>query len=133
MGGLDTGTKLVLYFLHERVWDKFRFGRKPIDPAVVWFTGLTRSGKTAISRQVAVGLMRKGVKVEYLNGETVRDLFPATGFSRAERDEHIKRVGYLASRLERNGVFGSGYSRGGRALDPRHRPRANPRMPGRFI
>jgi len=105
VGGLDTSLKLVFYFLHERAWDKSNFGRKPIEPAVIWFTGLTKSGKTAISRQVATDLAGKGVKVEYLNGETLRDLFPETGFSRHDREEHIKRVGYLASRLEKNGVF----------------------------
>ncbi len=105
VGGLDTTIKLVLYFLHERAWDRSRFGRKPIDPAVIWFTGLSKSGKTAISRQVASDLAARGVKVEYLNGESVRDIFPETGFGRAEREEHVKRIGYLASRLEKNGVF----------------------------
>lgn len=105
VGGLDTSLKLIFYFFHERLWDRMAFGRKPIKPAVLWFTGLSKSGKTAISRQVATALAGKGVKVEYLNGETVRDLFPETGFSPTERDEHVKRVGYLASRLERSGVF----------------------------
>ncbi len=43
--------------------------------------------------------------MERLDGDTIRDIFPNTGFSRAERDAHIKRVGYLASKLEQNGVF----------------------------
>ena len=105
VGGLDTAIKLVLYFLHERAWDRSSFGRKTVTPAVIWFTGLTKSGKTAISRQLAADLAAKGARVEYLNGETLRDLFPETGFGREEREEHIKRVGYLASRLEQNGVF----------------------------
>jgi adenylylsulfate kinase len=105
VGGLDTTAKLVLYFYHERIWDRITFGKKPIQPAVLWFTGLSKSGKTAISRKVAADLRRRGVKVEYLNGETVRDLFPETGFAPSERNEHVRRVGYLASRLEKNGVF----------------------------
>ncbi len=105
VGGLDTSLKLVFYFFHERLWDRLKFGKKPVKPAVLWFTGLSKSGKTAISRQVAQELTRRNVKVEYLNGETIRDLFPETGFTPEERDEHIKRVGYLASRLEKNGVF----------------------------
>jgi adenylylsulfate kinase len=95
----------VLYFLHDRAWDRSSFGRKTVTPAVSWFTGLTKSGKTAISRQVAIDLAARGARVEYLNGETLRDLFPETGFGREEREGHIKRVGYLASRLEKNGVF----------------------------
>ena len=43
--------------------------------------------------------------MERLDGDTIRDIFPNTGFSRADRDAHIKRVGYLASKLEKNGVF----------------------------
>jgi adenylylsulfate kinase len=43
--------------------------------------------------------------VETLDGDTIRDIFPNTGFTKAERDAHIKRVGYLASKLEQNGVF----------------------------
>lgn len=105
VGGIDTTAKLVLYFLHERAWDRIRYGRKPIRPAVIWFTGLSKSGKTAISRQVAEDLRRRGLKVEYLNGESVRDIFAETGFGRGEREAHIRRVGHLASRLESNGVF----------------------------
>jgi len=42
--------------------------------------------------------------VEYLDGDAIREIFPATGFTRAERDAHIRRVGWVASRLERHGV-----------------------------
>jgi adenylylsulfate kinase len=105
VGTLEFFSKIVLFWVHERVWDRIRIGKKVAKPAVIWFTGLSKSGKTAISRQVAADLAARGVKVEYLNGESVRDLFPATGFSPVERDEHVRRVGYLASRLEKNGVF----------------------------
>jgi adenylylsulfate kinase len=43
--------------------------------------------------------------VEYLDGDTIRDIFPNTGFSRAERDAHVRRVGFLASRLEHHGII----------------------------
>ena len=39
------------------------------------------------------------------NGDAIRQVFPATGFTRPERDAHIKRVGWVASRLERHGVL----------------------------
>jgi len=42
--------------------------------------------------------------VELLDGDEIRSVFPSTGFSHAERDAHIRRVGFLASRLERHGV-----------------------------
>jgi 3'(2'), 5'-bisphosphate nucleotidase len=73
--------------------------------AVIWFTGLSGSGKTTVARQVVAELQARGKAVEYLDGDTIRGIFPSTGFTREERDHHIRRVGYLASRLERHGVL----------------------------
>ena len=58
-----------------------------------------------MAKKVTDELRSKGHKVEYLDGDALREVFPNTGFSKEERDTHIKRVGYLASRLEHNGVF----------------------------
>ena len=106
-GLLDAAIKLVLWPLHERVWD--RTGAADTggaeQPAVLWFTGLSGSGKSAIAQRVHGDLRRRGHRVEYLDGDTIRDLFPTTGFSKHDRDLHIKRVGHLASTLERNGVL----------------------------
>lgn len=71
---------------------------------VLWFTGLSGSGKSTLAEWVAAELRRRGSAVEMLDGDSIRDVFPNTGFSKAERDAHIKRVGYLASRLEFHGV-----------------------------
>ena len=73
--------------------------------AVLWFTGLSGSGKSTIAARVVEELKRRGRPVEYLDGDNIRDIFPATGFSRPERDAHIRRVGFLASRLEAHGVI----------------------------
>lgn len=105
IGGIEAASKMVLYYGHERMWDRIRSGRKTAKPAVIWFTGLSGSGKSTIAAWVSQALERQGHKVERLDGDTIRDIFPATGFTRPDRDQHIKRVGYLASRLERNGVF----------------------------
>ena len=78
-------------------------GSRP--PAVLWFTGLSGSGKSTIAERVAKDLTEWGVPVEYLDGDQIRQLFPSTGFTRPERDGHVRRVGYLASRLEAHGVF----------------------------
>ena len=43
--------------------------------------------------------------MEHLDGDSVRAIFPNTGFTRPDRDAHIRRVGFLASRLESHGVF----------------------------
>jgi adenylylsulfate kinase len=73
-------------------------------PAVVWLTGLSGSGKTTLSRWLAGRLRARGRRVEELDGDAIRAVFPATGFTRADRDAHVRRVGYLASRLEHHGV-----------------------------
>jgi adenylylsulfate kinase len=105
VGGFEFASKIVLFWFHERVWDRIRYGKKEIAPAVVWFTGLSGSGKSTIATRLFEELQRRGLKAERLDGDTVREIFPATGFTRPERDEHIRRVGFLASRLERQGVF----------------------------
>lgn len=75
------------------------------EPAVIWLTGLSGSGKTTISDALTSKLAQHGLRVEPLDGDKVREIFPATGFSRADRDAHIKRIGFVASRLEHHGVF----------------------------
>ena len=75
-----------------------------IAPSVIWFTGLSGAGKSTIAGEVCERLQRDGTRVEYLDGDVIRSLLPATGFSRRDRDEHVKRVGFLASRLEHHGV-----------------------------
>jgi adenylylsulfate kinase len=105
VGVLEFVSKIGLYWLHERLWDRLRFGRKAVEPSVIWFTGLSGAGKSTIADWVAEALRGGGFKVERLDGDTVRNFFPSTGFARRERDEHVKRVGYLASKLEQNGVF----------------------------
>jgi adenylylsulfate kinase len=105
VGGLEFFGKIVLFWLHERVWDRLPFGKREIRPAVVWFTGLSGSGKSTLASWVAEGLRQRGYRVEYLDGDAVRAVFPHTGFSRPERVAHLHRIGFLAGILERQGVF----------------------------
>lgn len=71
---------------------------------VLWFTGLSGSGKSTIAVRVHQELVRRGVDVEYIDGDALREVFPNTGFTRAEREEHLRRTGYMASRLAAHGV-----------------------------
>jgi adenylylsulfate kinase len=71
---------------------------------VLWFTGLSGSGKSTIAVRVHEELVRRGVDVEYIDGDALREVFPNTGFTRAEREEHLRRTGYMASRLAAHGV-----------------------------
>ena len=71
---------------------------------VLWFTGLSGSGKSTIAVRVHEELLRRGVDVEYIDGDALREVFPNTGFTRAEREDHLRRTGYMASRLAAHGV-----------------------------
>jgi adenylyl-sulfate kinase len=70
----------------------------------LWFTGLSGSGKSTIAHLVGPELDRRGLVVEYLDGDNVRmHLSKGLGFSKEDRDTHIERVGWVASRLTRQG------------------------------
>jgi adenylylsulfate kinase len=76
-----------------------------VTPApVLWFTGLSGSGKSTIAVRVHEELVRRGAEVEYIDGDALREVFPGTGFTRAEREEHLRRTGYMAARLAAHGV-----------------------------
>jgi len=80
-----------------------RVGTRTSAP-VLWFTGLSGSGKSTIATRVHQELERRGTEVEYIDGDALREVFPATGFTREEREEHLRRTGYMASRLAAHGV-----------------------------
>ncbi len=103
-GGFEFIAKIIVYFIHERVWNKIRFGKEEIEPFVIWITGLPLSGKTTIGDEVAERLKKVGFRVERLDGRDIRKLFPKTGFSQEDRIVHNERVAHLASILERNGI-----------------------------
>lgn len=72
----------------------------------LWFTGLSGSGKTTVAEEVEKTLKAQDYKVERLDGDEVREyLCRDLGFSKADRDENIRRASYLAKLLTRNGVI----------------------------
>ena len=74
-------------------------------PFVLWFTGLSGSGKSTLADKIADYLSEKGYDFERLDGDALRGVFPSTGFNRADRDEHIQRVGFMSGLLEKHGVI----------------------------
>lgn len=71
----------------------------------VWFTGLSSSGKTTISRLVEAALLAQGFPVEVLDGDVVRqNLSQGLGFTKADRDTNIQRIAFVSRLLTRNGV-----------------------------
>lgn len=105
IGAIEVILKLLIYFFHERVWANIKFGKSEIEPFVVWLTGLSRSGKTEVAEILSQKMKRFGLKVQHLDGHNVRTIFTEAGFTKNEVNEHIKRVGYLASILEKQGIF----------------------------
>jgi adenylylsulfate kinase len=71
---------------------------------VLWLTGLSGAGKTTLAVRLYDHLCKLDRKAEYLDGDTLRGIFTSTGFSKEARDEHIHRIGFMASRLEHHGV-----------------------------
>ncbi len=72
----------------------------------LWFTGLSGAGKTTISQRVGQELKNRGHLVELLDGDIIRqNLTKGLGFSKADRDENVRRIGFVAHLLCRNGVY----------------------------
>lgn len=72
----------------------------------VWFTGLSGAGKSTITSGVVQALQERGCDLEVMDGDEVRqNLTKGLGFSKADRDENIRRIGYVASLLTRHGVI----------------------------
>lgn len=72
----------------------------------LWFTGLPASGKSTVSRLVAQAMRERGERVEVLDGDEIRrHVSYGLGYSRADRDEQVRRIAYAADLLSRNGVY----------------------------
>ncbi len=71
----------------------------------LWFTGLSGAGKTTVAVALAEKLKERGLKIERLDGDVVRQgLTRDLGFSKEDRDKNIERVTFVAKLLSRNGV-----------------------------
>ena len=103
-GLLETVAKVGLYWGHEKVWQKIRWGKKRIEPFNLWFTGLPLSGKTTIADLVYEKLKKFDIPIERIDSKDVRELFPEAGYSRKERIRHIKRIGHLIQTLQKNSI-----------------------------
>jgi adenylylsulfate kinase len=72
---------------------------------VLWLTGLSGAGKSTVAAKLGPALAERGHRVELLDGDEVRtNLGQGLGFSRADRDTNIARIGYVAGKLAKHGV-----------------------------
>lgn len=73
---------------------------------VLWFTGLSGAGKSTLAEKLVAEFKGKGYLVELLDGDEVRtNLSKGLGFSKEDRDTNIRRIGWVARVLARNGVI----------------------------
>ena len=73
---------------------------------VIWFTGLSSAGKTTIASAVEEKLTKEGFRVQLLDGDQMRrGLCRDLGFSREDRNENVRRIGFVASLLERHEII----------------------------
>ena len=120
-GVLETVVKVALYWAHERVWQKVRWGRKRIEPFNLWLTGLPLSGKSTIGDRVYEELEKLDIPIERLDSKDIRELIPDIGFSRDDRNRHMRRIGHLIKTLQKNSIstvasFVSPYKESRRAI-----------------
>ena len=96
----------------------------------LWFTGLSASGKSTLAERVRDILLERGMKVEVLDGDIVRqNLSKGLGFSKEDRDINIRRIGFVCSLLTRNDVVAIGA-----AISPYKAIRdENRKLIGRFV
>lgn len=72
----------------------------------LWFTGLSGAGKSTLAQYLIPIFKGMGCPVECLDGDEVREnLSKGLGFSKEDRDTNIRRIGYVANMLSRNGVI----------------------------
>ena len=104
---LDSGAEVPAWFAPPNVARELRRARPPRAERglVVFFTGLSGSGKSTIARGLAEALNERGDRtVSLLDGDHVRQLLSAgLSFSRADRDLNIARIGYVATEVARHG------------------------------
>src|SRR5438270_8423097 len=75
------------------------------DGVTIWLTGLSGAGKSTIAEHLTTHLRAQGLPVEVLDGDAVRQgLSAGLGFSKQDRDTNIRRIGFVAELLTRNGV-----------------------------
>ena len=103
-GLVESVLKVALYWGHERIWHKLRWGKKRIEPFNIWFTGLPLSGKTTIADAVFKEINKLQIPLERLDSKDIRDVVPNIGFTRDDRNRHMKRVGHLIKTLQNNSI-----------------------------
>lgn len=77
-----------------------------LKPCVIWFTGYSGAGKSSLAAEVERQLKELGIQTSLLDGDIVRTgLCKDLSFSKQDREENIRRVGYMAHQLVDAGMI----------------------------
>tara|TARA_Y100000310_G_C20637742_1_gene792113 strand:+ start:948 stop:1679 length:732 start_codon:yes stop_codon:yes gene_type:complete len=95
---------IFLYFIHERIWSRLPWGKSA--GLFIQMTGMSGVGKSTLAYGVARRLRMRGIQVEVLDGDEYREgLCKDLGFSRKDRNQNIRRLGFVSKILARNKVI----------------------------
>jgi len=103
-GIIETISKVILYYVHEKIWQRVQWGKKQIEPFNLWFTGLPLSGKSTIADLVHEKLKKFHIPLERIDSKDIRDLIPDIGYTREDRNRHMHRIGHLIKTLQNNSI-----------------------------
>jgi len=103
-GLIESVLKIALYWGHERLWHKVRWGRQRIQPFSLWFTGLPLAGKTTLADAVYDELEKLQMPIERLDSKDIRELIPGIGYTREDRNLHLQRIGHLIKTLQKSSI-----------------------------
>jgi len=103
-GIIETISKVILYYVHEKIWQRVQWGKKKIEPFNLWLTGLPMSGKSTIGDLVFEKLKKYQIPMERIDSKDIRDLIPNIGYSREDRNRHMHRIGHLIKTLQNNSI-----------------------------
>ena len=94
---------MILFILHKRTWNNFSWGRT--SGLFIQMTGMSGAGKSTLANLVAKRLRKKGIQTEVIDGDEYRKyLCSDLGFSKEDRNENIRRLGFVSKVLARNNV-----------------------------
>lgn len=103
IGVVENVFKILTYYWFDVVWDKFT--KKKYKNSVLWFTGLSGSGKTTIAKKLVAKLQSEGQPAMLLDGDEIRDIFKNNGFDKESRMRHINDVAKMAVYLQKQGII----------------------------
>jgi adenylyl-sulfate kinase len=103
LGVIENFFKIITYYWFDVVWDKFT--KKKYKTSMLWFTGLSGSGKTTIAKELVKKLQEEGQPAMLLDGDEIRDIFKNYGFDKAARLKHINDVAKMAVYLQKQGII----------------------------